>query len=183
LLAALQTIGVQPARDVRARLVGGFVEVSWTRSSSPGAIHYRVEHLDANGHRRAFGSTQSTTLEATLPPGGGPLSRYAVVARRAEICSVEALSSASSAPVSPPPTTYPAGNGRSATDPGAAPPPVTSLTLLPHGRRVRLVYPAPLHGRAEIRRLPEGTSPPVPGSLVADTADSGGTGRPAVPRW
>ncbi len=170
LLAALQTIGVQPAGDVRVRLVGGFVEVSWARSSSPGAIDYRVEHLDADGHRRAFGSTQSTSLEAAIPPGAGPLSRYAVVARRAGVCSVETLSN----PSTHPGNTHSAGPGHSTTDPGATSPPVvTSLALLPHGRRVRLVYPTPSTGRAEVRQLPEGTSPPAPGSLVVDSASFG----------
>jgi hypothetical protein len=169
LLTALQTIGVQPAQNVRTRIVAGFVEVSWTRSSSPGTIDYRVEHITADGRRRAFGSTQSTALEAAVPSDGGPLSRYAVVARRAGISSVEALSAGSGSPAVPPAARATAG----AVPPATAPPAVPSLALLPHGRRVRLVYPAPARGQAEVRRLPAGASPPVPGSVVSDPAAFG----------
>lgn len=171
LLAALHTTGVQPAKDVLARIVNGFVLVTWARSSSPGTIDYRVEHIDDAGARRPFGTTQGSELEAALPPGTGQFSRYAVVARRAGVCSVEALSAPASSPQ--PSATQQLTTPTPTTARATAPPPVTSLVLLPHGRRVRLVYPAPSQGRAEVWRLPEGASLPAPGSVVADLASYG----------
>ena len=179
LLAALETVGVQPAKNVRVRVSGGFVLVSWARSGSPGTIDYRIEHVDAAGARRAFGTTQGTELEAALPPGAGPLSRYAVIARRAGIRSAEALSATSDGtmPPSGPPPAPPNATSRPANatsrPASATPPPVTSLALLPHGRRIRLVYPAPAQGRAEVRRLPTGANLPTPGSVIADLASCG----------
>ena len=174
LLAALEATGVQPATGVRARVSGRFVVVSWVRSSSPGTIDYRVEHVDDAGGRQAIGTTQSTELEAALPPGANAQSTYAVLARRAGVSSVEALCAAPGrAPArSPGQVKAPAPGWDGARSPlqDVAPPAVGSLVLLPHGRRIRLVYPAPAVGRAEVRRLPDGASLPAPGALVADPA-------------
>jgi hypothetical protein len=174
LLAALRAIDVQPATDVQVQVVGGFAVVSWTRSGSPGTIDYRVEQVDGAGHRRALGTTQGTALEAAIPAGASPLSRYAVVARRAGISAADALSPAPSALSAPPGPSALSVPPASSAQPDAEPPPViTSLVLLPHGRRVRLVYPAPSSGRAEVRRLPEGMVPPAAGSVVSDLRSCG----------
>ncbi|HST86007.1 MAG TPA: hypothetical protein VLL08_29985 [Kineosporiaceae bacterium] len=166
LLAALRATGVQPATAVRARVVGGYVVVSWAPSGSPGTIDYRVEHVDGVGRRRALGTTQGTELEAAVPTGADRLSRYSVIARRAGISAPEALSPESRSPDS-------AGRSAPARPDAELPPVITSLVLLPHGRRVRLVYPAPASGRAEVRRLPEGMVPPAVGSVVTDLRSYG----------
>ena len=186
LLAALEAVGVQPVTNVRVQVNGRFVVVSWTRSTSPGPVDYRVEHLDENQARRAFGTTQSLELEAALPKDAGPHSRYAVIARRGGISSAETLSAGpANGPVTSPATVpatvsprtanhLPAQTISSAAADGVdSPPAVPTLTVLPHGRRVRLVYPAPERGRAEVRRLPAGATPPRPGSVLADPAVCG----------
>jgi hypothetical protein len=169
LLAALEAVGVQPVTNVRVQVNGRFVVITWNRSASPGTVDYRVEHRDAGGARRTFGTTQGLELEAALPQDAGPNSRYAVVARRAGISSVEVLSAApgpaNSHRAQPVPVLLPDGVG--------PPPAVPTLTVLPHGRRLRLVYPAPEQGRAEVRRLPAGVNPPRPGSVLADPAACG----------
>jgi hypothetical protein len=185
LLAALTRTGVQPATNVRTRITGGQVVVSWDRSRSPGTIDYRVEYLDGAGGRRSLGTTQSTELEAALPRDAGPASGYAVTARRAGISAPEAQSAApqSAAPQSAAPRSAAPGSAttRSAAarpdttsrSPVTATAPIASLALLPHGRRVRLVYPAPTEGRAEVRRLPAGAVLPSPGSVVPDPGRCG----------
>ncbi len=153
LRAALQAVPVQPATAVTARVVsggdGGGIVVSWTRSSSPGTVDYRVEWVDQNGKRRSLGTTSGTELEAALPYGGGPLPSYMVVARRAGMSSVEASTAGTCA---------------------EPPPAITSLMMLPHGRRVRLVFDPPERGVAQVHRLPEGVRAPEPGTVVEPAA-------------
>ncbi len=182
LLAALQSSGVAPASDVRAERVGGGVRVSWRASSSPGTIDYKVRRGDG----RPVGTTQRTELEDGLPPGGGPLPTYVVVARRAGVVSAEA-SSASSSPAPAPPAPAPpapAAPAPAAPAPAApAPPPrhvasdfpsvVLSLTVEPRGRRLHLAFRPPIAGRAQVRRLSEGTIAPAPGTVVADPSELG----------
>ncbi|MBW3640498.1 MAG: hypothetical protein KY451_11730 [Actinobacteria bacterium] len=182
LLAALQSAGVAPASEVRAERVGGGVRVSWRASPSPGTIDYKVRRGDG----RPVGTTQTTELEDGLPPGGGPLPTYLVVARRAGVVSAEA----SSAPGGPSTATTeaattgsgptaPASTGSTAPAPtGPTPPPnlspvVPSLIVEPTGRRLHLIFPPPRVGRAEVRRLPEGTTAPAPGTVVTDPTQFG----------
>ena len=123
----------------------------------------------------ALGTTQRTELEVGRAPRRRPLPVYVVVARRAGVCSGEVRLRRPGTPGPGQPQRRPR---RSALrrDRGARPtlpPPVGSLVLLPHGRRVRLVYPVPAAGRVEIRRLPDGVRPPAPGSVVPDPATCG----------
>jgi hypothetical protein len=139
LLAELRAVGVAPATGVRAEPAGSGVRVSWQASPSPGAVDYRV--LGPDG--RVLGTTRATELEVGRPAGRLPA--YTVVARRAGVVSPPASSAA-----------------------GDPPPAVPSLAALAMGARVRLVFPPPPTGRAEVRRLPAGAAPPPPGSVVAD---------------
>ncbi|MDQ3503007.1 MAG: hypothetical protein M3486_05275 [Actinomycetota bacterium] len=178
LLAALQSTGVAPPTEVRAERVGGGVRVSWRPSPSPGTIDYKVRRGDG----RPVGTTQTTELEDGLPPGGGPLPTYIVVARRAGVVSAEASSAAGgpSTTTTEAATTGPA-TGQTAPAPaptGRTPPPslspvVPSLIVEPMGRRLRLIFAPPLVGRAEVRRLPEGTTAPAPGTVVTDPTQFG----------
>ena len=45
-------------------------------------------------------------------------------------------------------------------------PPITKLSVLPHGKRLRLAFPVPAAGRAEVRRLHPGATGPTPGQLI-----------------
>lgn len=166
LLAALQSAGVAPVTEVRAERVGGGVRVSWRASPSPGRIDYKVRRGDG----RPVGTTQTTELEDGLPPGGGPLPTYVVVARRAGVMSVEASSAG------------PAGPARAVVAPAAAPEaspapdpaqPIPSLIVEPAEGRLHLVFPPPSAGRGQVHRLAEGTVVPAPGTVVADPAKLG----------
>ncbi len=188
-VAALADVVVAPPTSVRAERVGGGVRVSWQASTSPGPVDYRVRR----GNGRAVGTTQTTELEDGLPPGGGPLPTYVVVARRAGIVSSEAASgdeppgaapprlgtpaatpAATPAPRANPTPASPRANPTPAAQPSpSAPQVVTSLTVLPMGRRIRLAYPPPGSGQGEVRRLPAGTPPPAPGSVLAEPARLG----------
>ena len=146
LLAEVRELGVAPATEVRAEPAGGGVRVSWAASTSPGPVDYRV--LGPDG--RVLGTTRGTVLEVAAG-----LPAYTVVARRAGLTSAPASSAPASSAMAPPP------------------PPVPALTVVAMGTRVRLVFPPPARGRAEVRRLPPGAAVPVPGSVVADPGQLG----------
>lgn len=167
LIAALHEIGVQPPHDVRTRPAGGGLIVSWAPSASPGPVEYRIQRVGPDGRMLAVGTTHRTELEVGLPRPGDPPPEYVVVARRAGVSSSEARSQTAERPAAPEvrPQAQPAARPRPAT--------VVSLVALPHGTRVRLVYPAPAAGRVEIRRLPDGVRPPTPGTVVTDPAGLG----------
>jgi hypothetical protein len=61
--------------------------------------------------------------------------------------------------------------------PGELPKPVPRLEVVPHGSRLRLLYPP--GPDVQVRRLPPGASPPAPGSTLAD-ADALGRLVPTV---
>lgn len=157
LLSALRETGVAPPTGVRAEIVDGGVRVSWQRSISPGVVDYKVRRSDG----RAVGTTPGTDLEDALSRSQVPLPTYVVVARRAGVTSVEASSAATTGPTGP-------------TGPTAAvPPTVTSLVVLPMGRRLRLTFPPPPSGRAEVWRLLDSVVAPRPGTPVLDTGSLG----------
>lgn len=153
LLAALRELGVAPARDVRVEPAGQGARVTWRPSTSPGRVDYEVRR---DGRR--LGTTQACELEVAA---AGATASYVVVARRAGLASAEARS-ASSGPQAP------AGTATPAPATAAALPVVRSLVVLPLGRRLRLVFPPPDAGRAEVRRLPDGVPPPAEGAPVSD---------------
>ena len=178
LLAALQSAGVAPPTEGRAERVSGGVRVSWRPSPSPGTIDYKVRRGDG----RPVGTTQTTELEDGLPPGGGPLPTYIVVARRAGVVSAEASCAAggpstttteavTTGPATGP--TAPASAPAGPTPPPSLSPVVPSLIVEPMGRRLHLSFAPPLVGRAEVRRLPEGTTAPAPGTVVTDPTQFG----------
>jgi hypothetical protein len=151
LRTALAALGLAPASSVRAALRSGTVVVTWSASPARGPVDYRVVALESDGRRRVLGATSSLTLETAPPATGTDLPTYAVTARRAGVVAPEATSGPSAAP---------------AAD---LPPVIEALSVLPHGKRVRLVYPAPA-APAQVRRLPVGTRPPAPGSVAPDAA-------------
>lgn len=146
-LAALRAVGVAPPTDVRAGLASGGIRISWRASTSPGPVEYTVRRADG----RVLGRTSDTELEVALTgERGGHLPTYVVTARRAGIWSADASSA-----------------------PNGVPPAISSLAVLPMGRRIRLVFPSPARGRAEVRRLPAGADAPPVGTLVPDPASMG----------
>jgi len=150
----LSAVGVAPARAVRVVSEAGSVTVHWEGSPSPGPVDYRVLRLLSNGGTRAVGVTRGTSLEDGSPGGA---EGYVVIARRAGIAAAEARSDRPDpAPVAEAPL----------------PPMVDSLSVVPMGRRLRLVYTPPVDGRAEVRRLAPGVPPPAPGTR-ADPAHCG----------
>lgn len=183
---ALAAAGVAPATDVRVVVSHDGARVSWRASASPGSVDYRVLRVAADGSTQPLGVTAATSLEDGAP---ALAAAYAVVARRAGVAAPEARSGSpapearSGSPVlkarsgSAGPEDHaghagvdPVGSpaGPVAVAPGEPPTPVPTLVASPYGRRVRLVYPPPTAGRAEVRRLPEGAVPPAPGTWVDD---------------
>ncbi|GIJ56334.1 hypothetical protein [Virgisporangium aurantiacum] len=190
LIAALHEIGVQPPGDVRTRMVSGGLVISWAPSTSPGQVEYRIQRVGPDGKLLPVGTTHRPELEVAAPRPGEPTPVYVVVARRAGVVSAEVRSDApgraSQSPVTPaasPATSTPAAPSATVAQaaavapvsvpPGPLPVPVESLAVLPHGKRVRLVYPVPATGHVEIRRLPDGVRPPTAGSLVSDPSTYG----------
>jgi hypothetical protein len=167
LIAALHEIGVQPPGDVRTRVAGGGLTISWTPSASPGQVEYRIHRTGPDGRLVSVGTTHRTELEVAAPRPGEPTPVFVVVARRAGVVSAEARSDAPGRPAP-----QPAVTGTAAPS-GPLPPTVDALSVLPHGKRVRLVYQVPATGQVEIRRVPDGGRPPAPGSVVPDPAACG----------
>lgn len=151
--------------------VPGGTRVSWTASTSTGPVDYRVLRVVEGGAARPVGTTAGTELE----DGATGATAYVVVARRAGVLAPEARTDRPDpAPV------LPATRTSAGADPvpGSAVP-VAGLEVVPLGRRIRLVYPAPSAGPAEVRRLPPGRSPPAPGTRIEDP-DQLGTVVPAL---
>jgi hypothetical protein len=188
LIAALTEIGVRPPGEVRTRLAGGGLTISWTPSTSPGSVEYRVQRVGTGGQLVSVATTHRTELEVGAPGPGEPAPVFVVVARRAGIVSIEVRSDAHAGPQATQPVTTPPTAATTSTPAvaraatvapvsvppsGSLPPAVESLGVLPHGKRVRLVYPTPPTGRVEVRRLPDGFRVPAAGSFVADPASCG----------
>ncbi|GIJ73991.1 hypothetical protein [Virgisporangium ochraceum] len=176
LIAALHEIGVQPPGDVRTRVAGGGLTISWTPSASPGQVEYRVHRTGPDGRLVSVGTTHRTELEVAAPRPGEPTPVFVVVARRAGVVSAEVRSDAPGRPALQPAVTRtaaPSAPSAPAAPTGPLPPTVDALSVLPHGKRVRLVYPVPATGQVEIRRVPDGGRPPAPGSVVPDPAACG----------
>ena len=193
--AALTDAGVAPATGVRVDVMPDGATISWQPSISAGPVDYRVLRIGADGTARPVGVTRATSLE---DGARGAAAEYAVVARRAGIAAPEARSGpagdahGASQPVRSAASARPAAAGGESARPAAVggesacpaaaadlPPPVPTLLAAPYGRRIRLVYPPPTTGRAEVRRLPEGMHPPLPGTVV-DDADRLGVPVPAM---
>ncbi|SFO46766.1 hypothetical protein SAMN05660359_03651 [Geodermatophilus obscurus] len=170
--AELTALPVAPATGVHVvPATGGAREVRWAASASPGPVEYRVLRLRPDGTREVVGSTRGTALE---DGGYGEVTGHVVLASRLGVHAAEAVSGA--APVRP------VARAAPAVSPAAPPvPPVASLTAVPHGRRLRLLFPAPADGTAEVRRLPAGTSPPAPGTVVPDPDTLGAPVPPISP--
>jgi hypothetical protein len=187
LMAALQEIGVGPPGDVRTRVTGGGLVISWSPSASPGTVEYRIQRVGPEGRLLPVGTTHRTELEVAAPRSGESTPVYVVVARRAGVVSGEVRSDAAGRPAGPSPVTptaQPTAQPATVAVPappapvpakpsGPLPPAVEALSVLPHGKRLRLVYADPATGRVEIRRLPDGARPPAPGSYVADPQTCG----------
>nr|MBA3524088.1 hypothetical protein [Geodermatophilaceae bacterium] len=186
---ALARIGLQPARDVRAVPVPGGTRVSWTASTSPGPVDYRVLRVLDGGATRPVGVTGGTELEE----GATGATAYIVIARRAGVLAPQARSDRADPepPVLDTPVPVPGVSLPDVPVPGApvpdgpvsgapqpaAPAPVGDLSVVPFGRRIRLVYPVPSGGRAEVRRLLPGLVPPAPGTRPGNPDELG----PVVP--
>jgi hypothetical protein len=155
LLAAVRALSVQPPADVRVERTSGGVAVRWRPSPTAG-VEYRVLRVAEDGSRRPLGTTRGLELEDGEPAAGGAPT-YVVVARRAGVLSSEVHASVG-------------GPGASAGAVAAAPllPVVEHLAAAALGRRVRLVFPPPGEGLAEVRRLPDGTAAPPPGTAVPE---------------
>lgn len=145
---ALSAIGVAPARSVRAASEAGSVTVHWEASTSPGSVDYRVLRVLRDGATRVVGVTRGTSLEDGSPVAA---TGYVVIARRAGIAAPEARTDR--------PDPAPAAEA-------ALPSVVDRLSVVPMGRRIRLVYTPPTDGRTEVRRLAPGVAPPAPGTRV-----------------
>ncbi len=168
--AELTALGVAPATGVHVvPAAGGAREVRWTASTSVGPVDYRVLRVRPDGRREVVGITRECALE---DGGHGEVAGHVVVATRLGIAAPEAESgtrpvtpAATPAAATPPPSAAAAAPG--APPPGAV---VGSLTVAPHGRRLRLSHPVPATGTAEVRRLPAGASPPAAGTVVDPAA-------------
>ncbi|MGY1815356.1 hypothetical protein [Blastococcus sp. SYSU D00820] len=157
----LTGIGVAPATGVHVVPAGGGArEVRWTPSTSPGTVVYRVLRVRPDGSRQAVGTTQAAALE---DGGSGEVAGYVVVASRAGIAAPEAASGPRPAP----------GTGPAPAPAAPAGAAVPVLSIRPHGRRLRLVFPPPAEGSTEVRRLPAGAALPAPGSVVPDAGALG----------
>nr|MBA2553368.1 hypothetical protein [Geodermatophilaceae bacterium] len=84
--AALATIGLASATDVRFEAVPGGARVSWRASPAAGAVDYRVLRIGADGSTRPVGVTRATSLE---DGARGVAAAYSVIARRAGIAAPE----------------------------------------------------------------------------------------------
>lgn len=182
---ALAGLGVAPARGVTVVRGHAGTTVRWTASPAAGAVDYRVLRVRADGASQVVGVTGGTEIE----DGASDAAAYVVIARRGGVAAAEARSDQPDPPLpaAPEPSAPDAGNGAPSTGPrppsaGAGAPVVAaadvvdvvaSLRIVPLGRRLRLVYPVPVTGRAEVRRLADGVSAPAAGSLVVDPAALG----------
>lgn len=157
--AELSALPVAPATGVHVvPAPGGAREVRWRASASPGPVEYRVLRVRPDGTRQVVGTTRGTALE---DGGYGEVTGHVVLAARLGVAAPEAVAAPAAPPVARPVA------------------PVAALTAVLHGRRLRLRYPAPVDGTAEVRRLPDGVSPPAPGTVLPDP-DAVGTPVPAM---
>jgi hypothetical protein len=158
----LAAVGVAPATEVAVTHAPGGRRIAWRPSLSPGPVDYRVLRVAPDGSRRTVGRTRSTSLE---DGARDEVAGYVVIASRAGIDAPEASGSATARPM--PAAPRPPRGTPSPPRPVPGIPAVESLTVAPHGRRIRLVFPPPPGDvTAEVRRLPAGALPPTPGSVV-----------------